>query len=268
MRVHCAQGGSPVWRVQLSASVAEGEGTERVALDESGLEALDHTLGLAAAGTCRVLVIESCAPMFCAGMDLEAVRTTDAEAQRRGLDLYARCLSQLVQGSFATVALVDGPALGGGVGLAAAADCVLASRAAVFRLPELGLGLIPAMVLPVLRRRLTVAQTRWMALSGRKVDAEDAQRLGLVDTVVDDGDALEAELRRVLKGLLRQSPRAVQTLAEFERSIAGLDLDPALAKGAERTAADLCDPETTAAIDALAEGELPTWFSRYKPRES
>jgi enoyl-CoA hydratase/carnithine racemase len=268
MRVDCDQPDSPVWRVRLAPSPSPGTTPSRVALDAEGLSALLEVLDAASASACRVVVLESEEQVFCAGMDLAVVRAKPGADQGEGLKLYASCMHRLATLPLTTVCLVDGDAIGGGVGLAAAVDCLMATRRARFRLPELGFGLLPAMVLPLLRRRLVPQKARWMALSGQAVGAERALELGLVDRVVDDDAGLEVALRGVLKGLLRQSPAAVARLIAFEAEIDGIPLAEALGRGAERTREDLLDETVIAAIDALSEGELPPWFSRYKPPES
>jgi enoyl-CoA hydratase/carnithine racemase len=102
-----------------------------------------------------------------------------------------------------TVAVVRGEALGGGLGLVAACDVVLASSTARFALPELLFGLSPSIILPFLRERVLPAPLRRLMLTGATVDASEALRLGLVDEVADPPDA-----RRVVRALGRGEPGA------------------------------------------------------------
>src|SRR5205814_4751005 len=103
-------------------------------------------------------------------------------------------------------ALVDGPALGGGLGVAASADVVLATRRAVFGLPEALIGLIPVFALPPVAARAGIARARLLAMGGPTLNADEALRIGLVDEVVDD---LEAATARYAARLARMDARSI-----------------------------------------------------------
>ena len=261
MRVRCDHRDSSVWRVHFEP----GDKPE-VVFDGPGLDQLGALLRAAEDSTvCRVLVLESTPAVFCRGMDLDFLVAHAGEDQSEKLSNYARCMEQLRASKKAVICLVDGEAMGGGVGLAAAADMVLATARASFALPECVLGLIPAMVLPLLCERMPVQKARWMALSSRSVKAPEALELGLVDELVEGPIQLEQALRRILKRLLRASPKAVAKLKRYSSEIATLSRADALELGAERTANDLIELETIAAIRGFIAGESPPWFERYRP---
>lgn len=261
MRVRCDAKDGPVWRVRLEAG-DKGE----VSFDGVGLAELDALLGDAEQSPrCRVLVLESAPGVFCRGMDLDFIVAHAGEDQSDRLGAYARCMEQLRGSPKAVICLIDGEAQGGGVGLAAAADVVIATNRSAFALPECVLGLIPAMVLPLLCERMPVQKARWMALSSRSVKAEEALAIGLVDEVVEGPIQLEQAARRTLKRLLRASPRAVARLKRYSSEIATLGRVEALEVGAQRTAQDLLELETIAAIRGFMAGESPAWFERYRP---
>ncbi len=113
-------------------------------LDARSLARLEVAL---AADEGSVLMLRGSRAVFCRGMDLAAA--TDG-AIERGARAYASVLGALRSAPRPTVALVEGEALGGGVGLLAACDLVIASTSATFALPEALYGLVPAMVVPVL----------------------------------------------------------------------------------------------------------------------
>lgn len=264
MRLRCEPKDSPVWRVHLESG-DKGE----VAFDGEGLAQLDALLQAAEESKrCRVIVIESTPGVFCRGMDLEFLVAHAGEDQSEKLLAYARCMERLRGSQKAVICLIDGQAMGGGVGLAAAADLVLATRRASFALPECVLGLIPAMVLPLLCERMPVQKARRMALSTTSVKAEEALAVGLVDELVEGPIQLEQALRRRLKRLLRASPRAVARLKRYSSEIATLSRVDALALGADQTAKDLLELETIAAIRGFMAGESPPWFERYRPGSS
>ncbi|MCA9715147.1 MAG: enoyl-CoA hydratase/isomerase family protein [Myxococcales bacterium] len=250
-----------VWRVVLDAS----PGRDVALLDGPGLAQLDAILAAASNHDgLRVLVLESRAPgSFCAGMDLQGLSGA-ASDPGAAMAAYASCLRRLRALRGVVVAVVDGAAVGGGVGLAAAADIALASERASFALPELTWGLMPAMVLPVLRERMPVAAIRWLTLSGARLDAEDARARGLVDQLLPgDAEAVTGAVRRLLRGLLRVRPEAVANLKQFLRSIETKDLRGALAAGQQQTARDARDPQILGALRRFwDEGERLPWFQR------
>lgn len=248
MRVDCRQA-ELVWRLALAPGPSG-----QVALDPDGIAALADAVRRAEAGGARALVIESAGPGFCAGMDLAGALALDADGARATLGAYAACLERLRGGPMATIAVVEGPASGGGVGLAAACDLVIAGPAATFALPELRFGLLPAVILPALRARLGLQPIRRLALFGEAVSVAQAAAWGLVD-VVTEGP--EAALREALRAVLRARPAAVAALKRWS--------DAAPVDGPARTAADLADPEVRAALTAwLDEGAAPPWFARLR----
>ncbi len=151
------------------------------------------------------VTLESDGDAFCEGMDLGELATADGDVTGT-LDRFAALLHALGSTPRPVIAIVGGPAMGGGVGLAAAADIVLATPHATFGLSEALFGLVPAMVFPVIARRLGPARARWLALSATTISAADALRLGLVDELVDD---LETALARYARRFERIAPSAV-----------------------------------------------------------
>jgi isohexenylglutaconyl-CoA hydratase len=106
------------------------------------------------------------------------------------------------------VAVVEGTAMGGGFGLACAADVTLAGESAVFRLPEASLGVVPAQIAPYLVERLGLSQARRLAVTGGRIDAQRALAIGLVHELHPDA-ALDAALARTLHEILQNAPQAV-----------------------------------------------------------
>ena len=205
--------------------------------------------------TVRLVALAGNGEVFCRGLDLEAL---DEEADPGlALALFADCLQALSLACKPTLALVGGPALGGGVGLAAACDVVVADEKASFAVPELLLCLTPATILPVLRQRMTAQQVRLCALQGTAFDAPAAQRVGLVDEVVRVGET-EAATRRWAQALGRAQPRA---LAQFKRLLAeeGGGLESAIRRGQALTTAALADEAVRGPLRAFRENGTPPW---------
>lgn len=260
MYLRCEALDTPVWRAWLGP---EGEG-EGVAIGGPGLADLEALLLRAEADDrCRVLVLASEADEFCRGMDLQGVMRHGAEdpsgEAAAAIAAYARVLGLLRGLRAATVCVVDAAASGGGVGLVAACDLVIAGPRASFRLPELFLGLIPAVVLPILAERTGPACARALALTGDALDGGAALRMGLVDECSEDP---ARSLATRIKYLLRCSPDAVTRLKRFSAAIAGLAIPDALAAGVARTSRDVARPEVRAAVAGFLTGELPAWAVR------
>jgi methylglutaconyl-CoA hydratase len=158
----------------------------------------------------RAVVLAGEGPSFCAGADVEWMRAAadldyeenvaDATALRRLLDTIDSCPAPVV-------AVVQGHALGGGAGLVACCDVVIAHERAVFAFSEVKLGIIPAVVSPFVLRKIGESAARRYFVTGERFDAETALRIGLVHEVAaDTGAALE----RVLGELATAGPRAAR----------------------------------------------------------
>lgn len=168
-----------------------------------------------------LVTLEGDRDAFCEGMDFsQLVRRDDDVAAV--LDRFRALLHALSTTARPVIALVGGPAMGGGVGLAAAADLVLATPHATFGLPEVVFGLVPAMVLPFVARRVGPSRARWLAMNAATITAAEALRLGLVDEVVDDLEAGLARHARRLSHLDRRAVGEAKALAtEYENALDG-----------------------------------------------
>lgn len=241
-------------RQQVSWLRLQAGPSGRVELDDNGIAGLARAVE-AAAGA-RVLVIESEGAEFCAGMDLASALARSRAELQAGFQKYADCLARLSNGPAATIAVVAGSASGGGVGLAAACDLVVASPASTFTLPELRFGLVPAVILPALQTRLSLRRIKTMALTGDPLTAAQAAVWGLVDVVADDPRAAATGL---VRKLLRARPQAVATLKRWQSGAVD---------GPGQTAGDLQEPELRTALRALLrDGEMPPWFARPEGQE-
>jgi enoyl-CoA hydratase/carnithine racemase len=160
-----------------------------------------------------------------------------------------------------TIAVVDGEALGGGVGIAAACDLVLATTRASFGLPELLLGLLPAVVMPVLLERMPAQKIRLLALGAVSIPAERARDLGLADEVVGQ-DELPRAVRRYARALGRPDRRAVATLKAYAAETGGQNVVNGLARGSELTSALLSDHSVLDAIRELVSEGTPPWLAQ------
>lgn len=182
------------------------------------------TAAVAAAkdGNGRALVLAGSGRHFCTGADLrELAAGADAPPEQRiaEADRLAALYVALLRSPLLTVAAVQGAAYGGGAGLAAACDLVVASPEARFQFSEVRLGFVPALVATFLPRRVSPATLARLVLDPHSLDAEAALTLGLVDRVTDDPRAAaEAWAREVCH---KASPSAI---AESKRLLLAFTL--------------------------------------------
>jgi enoyl-CoA hydratase/carnithine racemase len=186
----------------LSIDVADASAGLTRAWIERSLAALDGATPTSA------IVIESKSSAFCEGLNLE-VLGNEAPGGDAGVGVFAGLLDRLELDQRPVLAVVDGPAKGGGVGLAAVADFVIATERATFALPEALIGLLPAVIFPFVARRVGVARARWLALSGESIDAQKALAWGLVDELTDDS---RSSLRQKLVRLSRADARSLAAI--------------------------------------------------------
>lgn len=197
---------------------------------------------------------------FCQGLPLETMApllaTSPEAALTTALDRYAAMIDAIKRCSRPVLALVDGPALGGGLGAAAAADVVLATRRAVFGLPEALIGLIPVYAFMSVAARTGGVRARLLAMGGPTIDAEDARRIGLVDEIVDDLDAAAA---RYATRLARMDARAIALVKRLvaDAHPCGAGYAPAARLEALKLGAS---EETHLRLSRLAAGEAP-WMA-------
>ena len=239
----------------------------RNALDAATVEALLHACTEASRDNeLRCVVLTGSGGSFCAGGSLGgfgsligqplAAGEVDpllAMNQRFGDLLHALCaLPQLL------IAAVDGPAMGGGFGLACCADVCLATARASFATPEVTLGIVPAQIAPFVWRRLGDRLARQCLLQGLTLDAPRALAMGLVDEVVDGDDAaLQAAVDAVLGRLKKPAPQAV---AATKRLLARVSPPADLREAAAIAfAASLRSTEAPEGLAAFAQKRSARW---------
>ncbi len=165
------------------------------ALSFAVLQRLGELLDEAAASKARALiVIGAGTKAFCAGADIPELRGRDLVAQKRGAELGQQVFGRIERLPMPSIAMINGYAFGGGLELALACTFRLATANARMGLPEIKLGLIPGYGgTQRLPRLIGEARALEMILTGRAVDAAEAERIGLVNRIVE-GDPLDAAM--------------------------------------------------------------------------
>src|SRR5262249_42744201 len=175
----------------------------------------------------RAVVLAGAGQAFCAGADLawmsKAVAYSHAENLRDAEDL-ARMLERLDTLPMPLLGRVHGPVLGGGVGLAAVCDIVVASEDAIFGLSEVRLGILPAVVSPYVVRKIGVSAARELFVTGTRFGPVRAREIGLVHDIVPE-DELDDAIGRRLREILASGPMAVAAAKALIRQVA--DANPA-----------------------------------------
>ncbi|HKE12800.1 MAG TPA: enoyl-CoA hydratase-related protein [Myxococcota bacterium] len=233
------------------------------ALDRATLLCLlGHVQHLANAVDVCAVVLTGEGRAFAAGADIPEMRSMDPEAGLAFSQLGHRALAGLEALPFPTIAAVNGFALGGGCELACACDWIYASARARFGQPEVGLGLVPGFGgTSRLPRRVGIAWAKELVTTGEPIDAETAQRIGLVNRVFPPEELLNAALR-VGEGIARKGPHAVALAKRLLEG--GQDADVRVAHALEQSVFGFVfgTAERTEGIDAFLEKRPPKFRSQ------
>lgn len=233
------------------------------AFDEPLIAALTGTLeALGRDDRVRVVLLAARGKSFSAGADLGWMRRMASCSREENLR-DARALAGLMRTLDGlrkpTIAVVQGAAYGGGVGLVACCDVALASPRATFCLSEVKLGLIPAVISPYVVAAIGPRAARRYALTAEAFDATEARRIGLVHEVVEEG-ALRAAADRLAGSFLRSGPRAVAAGKALVARVARAPLDDAMVEDtAERIAAIRASEEGREGLTSFLEKRAPAW---------
>ncbi|HUS97363.1 MAG TPA: enoyl-CoA hydratase/isomerase family protein [Hyphomicrobiaceae bacterium] len=206
---------------------------------------------------------------FCNGLDFRSFLALEKESvgtpatedvTKHAIESFAACLTALRYSGKPTIALVDGTAQGGGLGLVAACDIVVATDRSSFALPELLYGLSPAVVLPFLLERMPRQTVRTWALSGDSQSGQCAREARLVDELVPEAD-LERAGARWVRCLERAEPTAAKRLRETIGQISP-PYSAEISKAVEATAMALADEGIRRTAREFLENGIVPWLTR------
>jgi methylglutaconyl-CoA hydratase len=210
----------------------------------------------------RVVVLAGAGKSFSAGGDLNWMKRMagyDMAENLRDAEALGALMSSLDRLAKPTVALVHGAAYGGGVGLVACCDIVVAAISARFCLSEVKLGLIPAVISPYVVRAMGARAARRYFLTAEVFDAETARRLGLVHEVAP-ADGLEEAAAPIIDALLQAGPNAQAAAKALIARVAGAPIDDALIADTARRIAEIrATDEGREGVGAFLEKRKPRW---------
>ena len=213
----------------------------------------------------RLVIVAGAGPVFCAGADAEWMARMATFSRDQNVDdatELARLFLTLDRLPVPVVGRVHGAALGGGAGLAAICDIVVAADSAVFGFTEVRLGLIPAVIAPFVIAKIGRSAVRELFLTGERFDASRARDLGLVHSVVPAAQ-LDAEVARYRDALLSGAPGALSAAKQLIAEVGRRGAADVAMLCAEAIALRRASEEGREGIRAFLEKREPAW--RVKP---
>lgn len=194
------------------ATITLNRPDKRNAISARMIEELVAVLNELETGNARVGIITGAGKAFCAGMDLDGLRSLAAQTPEENVE-DSRRMAKMFYRIFSfpkpLIAAVNGAAIAGGCGIATLADFTLAVPEAKFGYTEVKIGFVPALVSVFLRRQVGDKVTRDLLLSGRVIEAEEARRLGLVSQIVE-AESLMEEARALALDITAASPSSIR----------------------------------------------------------
>lgn len=213
----------------------------------------------------RAVVLSSTGKSFCAGADLNWMKRAAGythEENLRDANRLAELMSTLNELSKPTIARVQGPAYGGGVGLIAACDIAVGTYDAVFSLSEVKLGIVPAVISPYVLAAIGERYSRRYMLTAERFSAAEAYRIGLLHELVPGEEQLDEAIAEILDSLLANGPQAQAECKTLIRIVAGQPIDDeTIAETAQRITRVRASPEGREGLAAFLDKRQPNWIA-------
>jgi len=235
----------------------------RNALNDLVLNSISNSLKeLEKDTSCRVIVLAGRGQAFCAGGDLsrmeQASKMTKSKSKAEA-GRFAKLLYRMHTFPKPLIARVHGPAFAGGMGLVAACDLVVAAEEAEFCLPEVRIGLVPAMISPYIVRAIGGQQARRYVLTGERLAAREAHRIGFVHECVAIAE-LDARVDKFAAQLAQAGPQALARSKKLLAKVAQAAITPKLSQETAAVLADVREgEEAREGIRSFLEKRKPAW---------
>ena len=210
----------------------------------------------------RAVVLKGDGPSFCAGADIAWMRAAmalDVEGNEQDAMAMADMFEAVDTCPVPVIARVHGAALGGGMGLCAVSDVVIAESGTRFGFTETRLGILPAVIAPFVVAKIGESHARALFPGGRRFDAVRAQRIGLVHEVVEGEAALDAAVDAALADVLAAGPTAARAAKAIVREVRGLGHGSAKWHTARVIARQRTSEEAQEGFRAFDEKRPPGW---------
>ena len=211
----------------------------------------------------RVVTISGVGGTFCGGGDLNWMKNAvslSRDENVKDAQRLADLLNQLYNFPKPTIAIVEGAAIGGGFGIAACCDLVLAESGAFFQLSEAKLGLAPAVISPYVIRSIGTRNALALSLTAERISAQRALELGLV-YALSTKEHLEDQKLALCRALLEAGPNAASAIKALFKSETDAEVSPSEIERTVKCIAELrVSPEGQEGIKAFLEKRKPKWF--------
>lgn len=212
----------------------------------------------------RVVVIKGAGLSFSGGGDLDYMRKSGAaprEQNLAGTTAMARMLQALRDLPQATLAMVHGNCMAGATGVVAAADIAVATANAKFAFSEVRLGLTPATISPHVVAAIGARNAQRYFLTGERLSAAEAQRIGLIHETFADETALAAKEKEIVGALLQGAPGAIAAIKKLIREVSGRPLDEEMVASTAANIADrMASSEGQEGLASFFEKRRPKWW--------
>lgn len=216
----------------------------------------------------RVVIITGAGKSFCAGADInwmrEIIRYSFEQNLEESLQL-AEVLHLIYTLSKPTIAMVNGSAIGGGTGFLSACDIAVAAEGAKFALSEVKIGLVPAAISPYVIRKIGENKAREYFLTGKRMSAQLAAEIGLVNEVVPQ-DKLEDRVDELVQHLLTSGPDALANCKELIRRVPSMTFEEVKDYTARMIAHLRISEEGQEGMAAFLEKRKPRWAQSLKSK--
>lgn len=236
--------------------------------DATVLELASRFRDLGADPTIRVLVLSGRGASFCAGADIESMKrlgAADEATNLRAARDLAEMFRAIAECPKPTIARVNGAAIGGGLGLVSCCDIAIAADSAKFAASEVRLGLIPATIGPYVVRAIGPRWAKRLFLTGERISAAQAEKIGLVHASVP-AEELDAAVDAVVNNILAGAPRAQAAAKKLIDDVADRPIVPRLIEDtAMRIAAIRTHAEAREGLNAFLEKRPASWAPHQKP---
>jgi methylglutaconyl-CoA hydratase len=209
----------------------------------------------------RAVVLAGAGPAFCAGADLTWMTRMAAYSHAenvRDATAAAKMYFLIDRLPIAVIGRVHGAALGGGAGLAAICDIVVADERAAFGFTEVKLGILPAVVAPYVLSKIGASAARELFLTGMRFDAARALDIGLVHAVVP-ADQLDQRVSAYVKEILSAAPEAIATAKELLKKVGERPVQDTIGLTADTIAARRASAEGQEGMRAFLEKRKARW---------
>ncbi len=224
---------------------------------------LDRVRQIADDDSVRVLVLAATGDVFCAGMDLGQMQQRAADEDpaaeyQRDSEVYCELLTAIFQLDIPTIAVVQGAALAGGMGLVCACDIVILAETAFMMLPEPMRGITAAMVTPLLVHRTGPGPAGYMLLSNERIGSQTALRLGLAHDVVPP-EQLESRVTKLVQSILAGSRSALAITKQHIGDCLPQPVVPLVRQSIEVSARARETDDAREGLQAFLEKRKPAW---------